>query len=411
MKRIAVILVLILSALLLLSCGNKSIPDNEPFDTLKTENQVRYLPKEEVRVISYNLDGNTPTIEKRAELLIPHILSYEPDSIGVQEVIYTWGSVLKSMIGKKYGRVGVTDEGPVEKPSASAVYIYYNKEKFDVVCSGTLWLTQTPYNPEGRTCTWAVFENKDTGFRYAHVNTHLEWVDDVENMYQMCLVRDLCYQLYECGYPVFATGDFNTSEGSESYHIMTSTDFMADPKFLAIDTMDIGTMHGGNPNPTHKKPIDFCFVSKDMMTAEKYEVINSVVDYETFMSDHNGIFVHATVNSLPAQSDIVPVISTEGISIVSVDARPYVLDIVFTPANDQAMIEKYRVAAVDENGVEVIVREIPSKHASPIPPDELACTLTGLLPECEYTITIAPMTIVGTYGEAFTATYKTPELK
>lgn len=402
MMKKALLAILIASLLVVLISCDKNLPIEDIEPTV-------YAPPEEVRVISINLDGNTPTIEGRAKILIPNLLSYEPDSIGAQEVIYTWGETLETMLGNKYGRIGVTDEGHVQKAAASAVYIYYNKEKFNVIADGTVWLTQTPSRPAGRTCTWAVFENKETGFRYAHVNTHLEWADDGENRYQMGIIRDICQQLTSLGFPVFATGDFNTSEGSDSYEIMTSTDFMFDSKFLATETMDIGTFHGGNPNPIGKKPIDFCFVSGKMMDVHKYEVINSVIDYDTFMSDHNGLFVRATVFAPPDQLQFDPIISTDGISISSADVRPYVIDLKFTVANDDFMIDKYRVAAVDKTGNEIVVREIPSRHFDYDAPVDLNCTLPGLSPGEKYTVNISPMTLVGTYGTPFSVEFITPE--
>lgn len=399
----------------LLSCTKEPdrveayIPEtNSSANDLKETDKVRMLPAEEVRVISYNLDANTDTIERRAKLLIPHILSYEPDSIGTQEVLYTWGSVLENAIGDKYGRVGITDEGDVEKASASAVYIYYNKEKFDVVASGTVWLTETPTQPAGRTCTWGVFENKKTGFRYAHVNTHLEWVDDEENKYQMTIIRDLCDQLHTLGYPVFTTGDFNTSEGSDSYQIMTSTDFMDDSKFLAEKSMDLATMHRGDPNPTGRKPIDFCFVTGGLMQVHEYEVINSVLEDGTFMSDHNGIFVRSTVSSMPDQLQFAPEISTDGIEVTVHDVRPYVAEISFTQALDTSMIDSYRVSAMDASGNEVCVRTILSRYLHPTPPETLYCTLTGLDAGTEYTVMISPTSLTGTYSSPVTVVIKTP---
>lgn len=398
------------------SCVNNTSP--ETIDTQDTRveetdspEDINMLPAGEVRIISMNLDGNTPTIEKRAEIMIPRLLEYEPDSIGTQEVIYSWSSVLKNALGEKYGRIGNTDEGPVEKAAASAVYIYYNKEKFDVVASGTVWLTETPTKPAGRTCTWGVFEDKLTGLRYAHVNTHLEWIDDEENKFQMAIIRDLCKQLESLGYPVFATGDFNTSEGSDSYQIMTSTEFIDDSKFVAEKSMDMGTMHGGSPNPVGRKPIDFCFVTGDKMTVHEYEVINSVIDDNTFMSDHNGLFVRATINSLPDQLQFSPVISTDGITMTVKDVRPYVAEITITQADDTFMIDAYRVSAVDPDGNEIVVRQIPSRYLHVEVPSELPCTLTGLSPATEYKVNISPMALTGAYAEPISFTIVTPNIE
>lgn len=65
-------------------------------------------PAQEVKVISMNLDANETTAGSRVRLMAPLLLSFDPDSIGVQEARGGWINLLKrNFLAKGYARVGV----------------------------------------------------------------------------------------------------------------------------------------------------------------------------------------------------------------------------------------------------------------------------------------------------------------
>jgi cytoskeletal protein RodZ len=103
-------------------------------------------PAQEVKVISMNLDANETTAGSRARRMAPLLLSFDPDSIGVQECRGGWGGLLKKhFISKGYARVGVDAGGNVEPTGGYfATYILYKEDKFNLIDSGTFWLSKTP---------------------------------------------------------------------------------------------------------------------------------------------------------------------------------------------------------------------------------------------------------------------------
>ena len=73
------------------------------------------------------------------------IKSYTPDSIGVQECGQVWTQYLESGLDA-YARVGVDCEGN-HTAKSFATYVYYLKDKYVAIDSGTFWMSKTPDTP------------------------------------------------------------------------------------------------------------------------------------------------------------------------------------------------------------------------------------------------------------------------
>lgn len=361
--------------------------------------------EQEVRVISINLDPFSYTVEGRAKQLIPILFEYDPDSIGTQENSTGWAQEFDKRTGEKYKRVGLNFEGTLNRLHCPANFIYYNSEKYTEISSGTVWMKESTLFPEGqrRNYVWIVLENKETGIRYVHINTHLDVGNPESNKVQMKMMRDICERFISLGYPVFVTGDFNTSEGSESYHIMVDSSEMYDSKYLAEDTMSGGTFHSSPTSvTTDRLPIDFCFVYKELVNVKKYEIIDTVVSNSYFLSDHNGLFINATVKNDVELNARKPDISLSGISIIKQDINKYKGDIYFSQADDIRLIDGYIVKAIDPSGKVDFERIIPSRNLDLDPPDTLRCTLTALKPNTKYIINITPKCFDSSYSETYT---------
>lgn len=403
MKRHFLILfVLIMCLSCAVSCNNKT-------DTP----EVKMLPAEDVKVISINLlVGDTSTsplkLNGRDEIMTPLLLSYDADSIGVQESA-GWVVPLDNQL-EGYGRAGFTVQGVREPRSYhSGNYIYYKKDKYNLIADGIIWLNDKPdvVDEGARTCCWAILENKETGFRYVHMNTHLFPTDSKVNAAEMPVVRDAMARFIELGFPVFTTGDFNASQGSDNYYIMLENELINDSKMIAKESMNMGTYNGMREQDLEgKNPIDYCFVSHEFMTVHKYEVINTNVNGK-FASDHNGVFIHATVNSLHDQYGLEHGISADGITISIAKARPSILDVTFTQATDCHLIASYEVVAYDKNGNRTYSTSVPSCSSHSEVPGELECTLIRLSEDTEYTIVVTPVTIIGTKGSSAQINAKT----
>lgn len=414
-------------AVMLSACNQDS---SSPVETISPNTVVRetddqpqdektvMLPEQDVRVISINLAYNNENMEARGELMMPLLLSYEPDSIGTQENGgYTdWLEFFAEKL-PNYGRVGLVSSGdPDTSQHQSGNHIFFNADKYNCLDWNTIWLSHTPNFISSyqhgllRTCTWIILENKDTGFRYVHMNAHLAFENDEFNLFQMKLLQKLMLSFYELGLPVFLTGDFNTSEGSGSYEYMVSADEIADSKYEAEKTMSGGTFRGwGDRDLSDGVPIDFCMITGQVMDVHEYEIIDTYVD-GVALSDHCGIFVHATVDSLPDSFNGSKRPSANGIEITEVSNRAYLYEFSFTQATDIHLIPSYHVELFDSSGNEIYDHMIPSRHLDEEMPETKNCTFTCLDPETEYTVKLYAVNLIGAESDPITFSFTTKSI-
>ncbi|SHK53421.1 endonuclease/exonuclease/phosphatase family protein [Paramaledivibacter caminithermalis] len=228
--------------------------------------------------------------------LIKQILKYKPDSLGIQEGDYGWMNEHDGLpaLLEGYSYVGVgRDDG---KTLGEYAAIFYLKEKYDIIDSGTFWISETPDTPSmgwdavaNRICTWAILKNKENGEVYTHFNTHLDHVGKQARTEGVKLLID---KISKCQTPFVLTGDFNFMKDSKDYKTIIESDLLLDSKLVAEDTMSHGTINWFLPfNFKYLKPIDFCFVSKDHIKVYKYRVDNSYWADGHPVSDHYPIIV------------------------------------------------------------------------------------------------------------------------
>ena len=375
-------------------------------EEIETEPLVM-LPEQEVRVISQNLLCDEHTVSQRYTAMVNSLLALEPDSIGVQECIKAWANRLDAKIGDKYARVGVDCYG--EDTGNFGTYVYYRKDKFKAVASNTFWMSTTPdvpsqYNTSAnmmnRTCTWVVLEDIKTGFRYVHINCHLDWGDQTANVVQTQMIRSLILRFEAMGYPVFATGDYNTKEGSVSYGQMLASELIADSRYAAEKTTST-VSHYGNQGS-----VDFCFVTSEKMQVLEFDVIHNVRD-GVEVSDHNGLFTHAKVSSLPKQShsNTLPQfgigVTLEGRKDNTSSQR---MEISFPQATsaDGSVAAYYEVKMFALDGSVVYTTTAYGNSYRPLQPLTASCKLSGGEPDITYTVEITPVSLFGEKGRSIT---------
>ena len=411
MKRYFLVILLVLFCI----CGFASCEDAPPA-VVEEPPEIKMLPGQDVSVLSMNLltcvpNDVTRSLDGRDAVMPGLLLSYDVDSIGVQES-YGWVEILdEKLVG--YARTGYCANGSTESyPWCAGNYIYYKEDKYKVIDSGIIWLNDKPDLIEdyAQNCSWAILENKETGFRYVHMNVHLIADDHQINAQQMPIMRDAMARFIKLGFPVFTTGDFNASQGSDNYLIMMREESLHDSKLIAKESMNMGTYHGmSTTDLTGHNPIDYCFVSHEVMEVNKYEVVDTCVNGK-FASDHNGVYVHATVNSLPDQYALTPELSTDGITIRVDEVRSYVAELTITQATDSFHVSYYKITATDEEGNVVESRYMPSRNAYKEIPPELDFTLAGLSPDTKYTVRVYPATVICTVDASVEIELITPSL-
>ncbi len=241
------------------------------------------------RIMSFNIRCNE--YEARKNVVPALIEAYAPDSAGLQECTYQWYVRLTEEL-EDYAFVGVgRDTGTLDKDCGEISAVIYRKDKFNLIDSGTFWLSETPDEVSrgwdgacNRICTWVVLEEKQTGVRYAHVNTHLDHMGKNARTNGVELVKEkaLSYDI-----PTVVTGDFNFDKGTDLYNQLV-TGGLRDTQDIAPDTMTGKTYHGYSGGKAGK-PIDFICVNEKITDVRVYKILRE--KYEgTFTSDHYPIY-------------------------------------------------------------------------------------------------------------------------
>lgn len=246
--------------------------------------------EEETRVMSFNI--RCGEFEQRGKIVPELIADYAPDSIGIQECTHQWYVLLRAFLSSDYDFVGVgRDTGDRSLACGEMSMILYKKDKYNLVESGTFWLSETPNEVSlgwdgacRRICTYAVLENKETGEKYAHVNTHLDHVGQLarENGVELVKQKALSFDI-----PTVVTGDFNTSKRSSLYYALINGG-LCDTQDAAEDTMYGRTFHnykGGEDGA----PIDYILVNDKVSKVKTYKIIRDKID-DKFVSDHYPIY-------------------------------------------------------------------------------------------------------------------------
>lgn len=247
---------------------------------------------ESIRVMSFNVlwgGFGERSIAQRAKAVSRTITDYYPDSVGLQEATPEWMLTLKFLL-PDYGYVGVgRDDGRAGGEFSS---VFYRKDKYRVVESGTFWLSETSEVPSrgwdadcNRVCTWVVLENKQTGERYAHINTHLDHLGSQARANSVPMILEKAAEFADM--PIICTGDFNFRENSGLYPVITA-DILKDAKFLSDDTMNHPTFHGYQSEPDPTRIIDFIFIN-EAITPLVYRVITEGIDGR-LPSDHYPLY-------------------------------------------------------------------------------------------------------------------------
>ena len=273
----------------------------------------------------------------RGEHLMEIVEKYAPDSIGFQEATNDWMNYLRDAMGElgyAYAGVGRDDGQDGAQYTGDAnehTPVFYNAEKYDLLESGTFWLSETPDVVSGRDwgeacrriCTYVVLQDKETGEIYGHFNTHLDHValDTQANGVRIILNRiDTVSEKYP-DMACVVTGDFNSARADAEdpdydpvvYNYMTSR--LDDSRELAESIITDGSSWSGYQDPeawengqssssdrpavdTDNYPIDYIFLSKGDFDVKTYTIVDDMFTFEydgqTWhnhpVSDHYGVY-------------------------------------------------------------------------------------------------------------------------
>jgi endonuclease/exonuclease/phosphatase family metal-dependent hydrolase len=230
--------------------------------------------------MSYNI-LTWPTASRLDEI-VTIIRACEPDVIGMQEAVPSALKSLKNLIGDTYDCVYLERD----TASGESTPIWYNKHKYTLIESGSGWLSDTPdvmsKYPESeyvRVYVYVILENKETGARFVHVNTHLDFAAAQQKQTGKLLALTSKFSYL----PMFYTADWNFTQSSDSYRLMHNSGYM-DASELTEN------VHGSSTFVGSTSEIDYCFTSVLNTSVDSYQVIDEH-QFSSTSSDHYPIVI------------------------------------------------------------------------------------------------------------------------
>lgn len=171
-------------------------------------------------VISYNIrqsgmaqnDGENRW-DNRKDATIEMIEREAPDMFGIQEGLMNQVSYIEDKC-PGYARIGVGRDDGVEGGEIMA--IFYLKSRFEIMESGTFWLSQTPDEVSrgwdaacNRTLTWVHLKEKSSGKCLYYFNTHLDHIGVVAREESIKLIVQKINEIAGEDASAILGGDFN----------------------------------------------------------------------------------------------------------------------------------------------------------------------------------------------------------
>lgn len=247
----------------------------------------------ELTVASFNIryENSSDSIhgngwKQRLPVICDLIRFHNFEVFGAQEVLHN--QLLDLLAGlPAYDYVGVgRDDG---KTKGEYAPIFYRKDKFKVLKSGTFWLSDITDRPNKgwdaalpRICTWAKFKDRKTGFEFFLFNLHMDHigVEARKNSAKLVLkkITEMCDDK-----PVVLTGDFNVDQNSPNYAVLHGSGLLKDAYEVAKVRYALnGTFNNFKPDRKTDSRIDHVFVSA-FFTVERYGVLTDT--YRTEIED------------------------------------------------------------------------------------------------------------------------------
>ena len=188
-----------------------------------------------IRITGLQADAPYPerVWENRRDLCVRTIKKQNPDFFCLQEVIYDSYSWFVDKFGKDYCYFGFV--GPEMDPWTEGYHnigknvIFFKKDRFELVSSGSYWLSETPTiagsmswgTNRARHCNWVRIRDRKTGQEMRLVNTHLDHKSDPARREQIKMIIEECDQ-YAADMPQILCGDFNAGIDSAPIQFIRS---------------------------------------------------------------------------------------------------------------------------------------------------------------------------------------------
>ena len=257
----------------------------ETVRTVNLESVIAVEASEAYSVMTFNVFTGDMTANRIARVM-DAIYRYMPDVLGLQEANLTWINKMIGEYSSYYGFVG-TDLSDGKE----GVPILYSTVRFNLIESGTQWLTDTPDTPSrlpnqqyNRNFTYALLEDKETGERFLALNTHLDTGGSAVRYAEAELLMQFLKSYNDV--PVVLLGDLNAKRNTNEMNLF---------KDAGLDSVyDYSDLKGMKSNAS---AIDWILMTSDSLSMTYHTFDDSIYD-GAYPSDHYPYYAEFTVKDL-----------------------------------------------------------------------------------------------------------------
>jgi endonuclease/exonuclease/phosphatase family metal-dependent hydrolase len=270
----------------------------------------------ELTVMSFNIrygtakDGENHW-ERRRDMLFDLLRSERADIIGMQEGLHFQIEEIIAAV-PVYRSVGVARDDGAAKGEYSN--IMYNRERFEVLDTGTFWFSDTPDVPGStswgnritRICTWARFRPADGGQAFFVFNVHLDHESQPSRERSVVALAEAIVRRQPANDPVIVTGDLNADEQNRATRWLLGAEGLEGmpprPAGLALvdtfrrlhpDATGVGTFTGFTFGHIGERKIDYVLV-EPATTVHDARILHTSRDGR-YPSDHFPVVARVTL--------------------------------------------------------------------------------------------------------------------
>ena len=274
------------------------------------ENRIFSVLSVPVKSMFYNVKYDLNDKARDPNAVVQTLIDASPDVLGTTEVTDAWLTKLKASLDGY-----ACYSGKKCKESADGEYnaIFYKKDKFDIVSSGTKWLSATPdrasmYSGARHYMVFNYAElcHKESGVKFMFIVAHFEpyrtsstnpdqivnpKADDV----RIAQAKQLRTFIETQSLPVVLVGDFNDNPTAKSIKELLSKQVVSYAMDIAKKQVGKGGTLISNDYATRGSAIyDYVFVTAKMISVARYEIIDNKVG-NAYPSDHLPVTADLTI--------------------------------------------------------------------------------------------------------------------
>jgi endonuclease/exonuclease/phosphatase family metal-dependent hydrolase len=247
-----------------------------------------------LRVMSFNIRLDNPADgpdawSARRERVAATIRDSDVDLLGVQEAQPHQLAELEALL-PELAWFGVGRNADLSGEHSA---IFYRRDRFELLDSGTFWLSETPEvaGSKGwdadyeRIVTWGELRDRSSGKVFHYFNTHFDHVGEISRRESARLLLSKVEQVAGPQGPVILTGDFNATPDSEPVGILMGEGGFSDARTRS-QTAPRGPDSTWNAFRAVEpgRRIDFVFV-RGAVAVWSHEIVDRTFDGR-FPSDH-----------------------------------------------------------------------------------------------------------------------------